>query len=158
MAMRSGPLRLTASTNDIDVRSWYDARMETPLWPKRFIIIGSALLLGASVLALFSMAVDTAAHLSSILIYAIPALFLAAAVGVVLAVIGTSRWAFDMPPGTLAAAGIVLIGISVLLFVFVYLIRSNFDDPSLVFASLIAFLPGITGVACLMFAASFPAS
>lgn len=132
--------------------------MATPPWPKRFVIIGSALLLGASDLALLSIAINTAAHLSSILIYAIPALFLVAVVGVVLAVIGTSRWAFDLPPRTLATAGIVLIGISVLLFIVVALMTHDFDDQSLVFASLIAFLPGMTGVACLVFAASFRAS
>lgn len=108
------------------------ARVATPSWPKRFVIIGSALVLGASGVAILLMALDGAGGgIDYVVGVAIPIALLAAVIGAILALIGSVRRAFDFPSQKLAVAGV------------------GFDDPTAFFAVLLTFAPSLIGAVCL---------
>jgi hypothetical protein len=130
-------------------------RMATSSWPKHAVIFGSVLLFGAAIAALSLMALERRLNgIDSILIYAVPLALLTGLVGAVLALIGTIRWAFDLPSQTLAVAGIVLIALGFFCFVIFNNMNIGFDDPTALFGQLLVFAPVLLGVVSLIFAAA----
>jgi hypothetical protein len=126
-------------------------RRSPPLWPKRIVILGSVLIVIATTVGAISTA---SAELSSALGNLVPAALLTAVIGAVLVLVGTIRWAFDLPPQKLFSSGVALLFISFVVFVIINRITFGFDDTNILFAQLVFYLPAIIGVICLVFAAA----
>jgi hypothetical protein len=128
-------------------------RMANSRWPEYAVMIGSTVMLGATVLTLILLAIDQSTHsVSSVLGFEFPIALLAAVLGVLVALIGTVGWAFRLPSQTLAGVGILLVGLAIVFFLRVNQVTFGFDDPTALFAVLIVFAPGLIGVVCLVFA------
>jgi hypothetical protein len=124
-----------------------DSRFRAP----RLIKIGLVLLVGATVLAFFLLLYDLAGgRIDAILIYALPLSLLMALVGFALTCIGAVGWALRSPVRKLTWIGIALLGFGIVCFLMIDKIHFGFDDPSILFAQLIAFAPFLLGILFLL--------
>jgi hypothetical protein len=130
-------------------------RMAMSSWPKYTVIIGSAVLLRANVVPFILTVRDHSVRPSdSILAFESPLALLVAVLGAVVALIGTVGWAFHLSSQTLAVVGTILVSLAVLFLLGVNQMNFGFDDPTILFAALMVFAPGLIGVVCLLFASA----